>query len=537
MRHENARVLILSYVHSSWVFFALALVAYGAVLIGSAIPDTLGAVVSGGATAALGAALATYTGMRVRAVPVRLGGRAASARRAYLTLALAAVGVLYLAIVAGALNTSAGTLWTCQTWPGCDMSGNGAWLALAHRGLAGVATLLIMALAIQTWRIRHERALRIAVVAALGLMMMQNVAGLIQVLLAQSGESLPVSVARLIHVGLSTTAWGALVILATLALRRPFPSVVAATAPSASTGVRPGVTDTVLLESKPSLLKDYISLTKPGVISLLILTTITSMYITPSGIPEWSLVLWTAIGGWLMASGSHSINCYLDKDIDINMGRTSRRPIPSGRIPAWHALVLGIALGAIAFVILAMFVNVLAALLALAGFFYYVVIYTIWLKRNSKHNIVIGGGAGAFPPLVGWAAVTGSLSPEALILWLIVFFWTPPHFWALALIRQKDYARAGVPMLPVVDGDAETRRQIVLYTIYMLVLTLLPSLLGMLGWSYLVLAIVFGGLFMHYALKLRRDGTTTTAWTLYKYSLLYLALLFIAMVIDRVAFA
>lgn len=533
MRRENARILALPLIRSSWVFILLALVAYGAVLAGSVVSDATGAAVSSVATAALGLALAMYTGMRTSAAPVRLGARAAAARRSYLTLAFTAVGALYLAVVAGALNTSAGTLWTCQTWPGCDASGSGAWLALAHRGLAGGATILIAALAVQTWRVRHERALRLAVSWALGLMLAQNIVGLVQVLLAQAGETLPVSVARLTHLGLSATAWGALVVLATLALRRPFPAVGAAP----TTVARPGMTDTALLEGKPSLLKDYISLTKPGVISLLILTTITSMYITPAGVPELALVIWTTIGGWLMASGSHSINCYLDKDIDINMGRTSRRPIPSGRIPAWHALALGVALGVIAFAILAVFVNMLAALLALAGFLYYVFIYTIWLKRTSKHNIVIGGGAGAFPPLVGWAAATGSLAPEALLLWLIVFFWTPPHFWALALIREKDYARAGVPMLPVVDGDVETRRQIVLYTIYMLALTALPPLLGMLGWSYLLLAAVFGGLFLHYAMKLRRDGTTTTAWALYKYSLLYLALLFVAMVVDRTVFA
>lgn len=537
MRRENARILALPLVRSSWVFIVLALVAYGAVLAGSVASDATGAAVSSIATAALGLALALYTGMRTSAAPVRLGGRAAAARRAYLTLAFAAIGVLYLALVAGALNTSAGTLWACQTWPGCDGAGNGAWLALAHRGLAGVATLLIAALAVQTWRIRHERALRVMAAWALGLMLAQTIVGLVQVLLAQAGDSLPVSVARLTHLGLSATAWGALVVLATLALRRPFPAVAAAKSPSSATVAHPGITDTTLLAGRPSLLKDYISLTKPGVISLLILTTITSMYITPAGIPELALALWTALGGWLMASGSHAINCYLDKDIDINMGRTSRRPIPSGRIPAWHALALGIALGVIAFAILAIFVNLLAALLALAGFLYYVVIYTIWLKRTSKHNIVIGGGAGAFPPLVGWAAATGALAPEALLLWLIVFFWTPPHFWALALIREKDYARAGVPMLPVVEGDVETRRQIVLYTIYMLALTALPPLLGMLGWFYLLMAVVFGGLFLHYALKLRRDGTTTTAWALYKYSLLYLALLFVAMVVDRMAFA
>lgn len=534
MRRENARVVALPLFRTSWMVIALALVAYGAILAGSIIPTMTGAAVSSMATAVLGGALAMYTSMRTRAAPTRLGGRAAAARRSYLTLAFAAVGMLYLAVVAGALNTSAGTLWTCQTWPGCEASGSGDWPALAHRGLAGVATILIAALAMQTWRIKHERALRVAVACALGLMLMQNIVGLVQVLLAQAGESLPLAVARLTHLGLSATAWGALVVLVTLALRRPFPSVVAA--PSPATVARPGLTDTTLLEGKPSLLKDYVSLTKPGVISLLILTTITSMYITPAGIPEWSLVLWTTIGGWLMASGSHSINCYLDKDIDINMGRTSRRPIPSGRIPAWHALALGVVLGMIAFAILAIFVNMLTALLALAGFFYYVVIYTIWLKRTSKHNIVIGGGAGAFPPLVGWAAVTGSLAPEALILWLIVFFWTPPHFWALALIREKDYARAGVPMLPVVAGDVETRRQIVLYTLSMLAFTALPPLLGMLGWSYLLMASIFGGLFLYYALKLRRDGTTATAWALYKYSLLYLALLFVAMVVDRAVF-
>ncbi len=537
MRRENAQAVALPLFRSSWIFIALALVAYGAILAGGIVPDVTGAAVSGVATAALGAALAVYTGMRAGAAPARLGGRAAAVRRSYLTLAFTAVGVLYLAVVVGALNTSAGTLWTCRTWPGCDASDSGAWLALAHRGLAGAATLLIAALAVQTWRVKHEPALRIAVAWALGLMLLQNIVGMVQALLAQAGESPPVAVARLMHLGLSATAWGALVVLATLALRRPFPSVMPVKSLSSATIARPGMTDTVLLEGRTSLLKDYISLTKPGVISLLILTTITSMYITPAGIPELSLVLWTTIGGWLMASGSHSINCYLDKDIDINMGRTSRRPIPSGRIPAWHALALGIALGVIAFAILAIFVNMLAALLALAGFLYYVFIYTIWLKRTSKHNIVIGGGAGAFPPLVGWAAVTGSLAPEALILWLIVFFWTPPHFWALALIREKDYARAGVPMLPVVAGDVETRRQIVLYTIYMLALTALPTLLEMLGWFYLLAAAIFGGLFLHYALKLRRDGSTATAWTLYKYSLLYLALLFIAMVVDRMVFA
>ncbi|HMO56114.1 MAG TPA: heme o synthase, partial [Roseiflexaceae bacterium] len=347
--------------------------------------------------------------------------------------------------------------------------------------------------------------------------------------LAQIGAALPTEAARLLHLAVGAAAWGTLVVQATLLQRLPYTG----TTPPADAR---GASDRLLLSGRPSLLKDYISLTKPGVISLLIFTTITSMYITPAGVPELSLVFWTTLGGWLMAAGSHALNCYFDKDIDINMGRTSRRPIPSGRIPAWHAAVLGSVLGVIAFAILVLFVNWAAALLALAGLLYYVVIYTIILKRTSINNIVIGGGAGAFPPLVGWAAVTGTVSPAALILWVIIFYWTPPHFWALALIRQKDYARAGVPMLPVVMGDSETKRQIVLYSIMMLALTILPLPFGLLGVPYLLAALALGAIFLYYAVRLMRATEVSAAWGLYKYSLLYLALLFAAMVIDRVAF-
>ena len=259
-------------------------------------------------------------------------------------------------------------------------------------------------------------------------------------------------------------------------------------------------------QSSVVVLKDYISLTKPGVISLLILTTVASMYLTPAGAPSLTLVLWTFVGGWLMASGAHSVNCWADQDIDINMGRTSRRPIPSGRIPAWHALALGIALGVLAFGILVVFVNLAAALLSLAGYLYYVFIYTRWLKRTTPSNIVIGGGAGAFPPLVGWAAATGGLTLPALFLFAIIFYWTPPHFWALALIREKDYARANVPMLPVVAGSAETKRQILLYTILMLALTIMPTPLQMFGIPYLLMAIGLGAIFLRYVIRLLRAG-------------------------------
>jgi protoheme IX farnesyltransferase len=283
--------------------------------------------------------------------------------------------------------------------------------------------------------------------------------------------------------------------------------------------------------------KDYVSLTKPGVISLLILTTITSMYITPAGKPELALVIWTTIGGWLMAAASHAYNCYLDRDIDVLMGRTGRRPIPSGRIPGWHALVLGSVLMITAAVILVVYANWLTAALAFAGLVYYVLIYTMWLKRSSVQNIVIGGGAGAFPPLVGWAAATGSLTLPSLFLFAIIFYWTPPHFWALAIIRSKDYARAGIPMLPVIAGDNETRWHIVLYTMLMFVVTIMPTPLQMLGMAYLVMASVLGVIFSYYAINLYRQGTTASAWGLYRFSLLYLALLFGAMVVDRAYFS
>jgi heme o synthase len=261
------------------------------------------------------------------------------------------------------------------------------------------------------------------------------------------------------------------------------------------------------------------------------------MFITPAGPPRAALVFWTFLGGWLMTSGAHSINCYLDRDIDLLMGRTGRRPLPSKRIPAAHALIQGLALGTIAFVLLGVFVNWLAAALALAGLLYYVFIYTLWLKRSSASNIVIGGGAGAFPPLVGWAAATGSLTLPSLFLFAIIFYWTPPHFWALALIREQDYARAGVPMLPVVAGDAETKRQILLYTLLMFMLTLMLTPLQIMGLPYLIMALALGGLFLRYVWRLRREGSTGAAWGLYRFSLLYLALLFVAMVVDRTLFA
>jgi protoheme IX farnesyltransferase len=287
---------------------------------------------------------------------------------------------------------------------------------------------------------------------------------------------------------------------------------------------------------QPSLSRDLVALTKPRIISLLLVTTAMPMY--AAGRPSWLTVLLVMIGGYLMAGGANAVNMYLDRDIDDVMARTRLRPIPSGRLTPMQVLSFGVACATLATWLLAQYVNVLTAGLALAGFYFYVFIYTRWLKRSSPQNIVIGGAAGAFPPLVGWAAVTGSLDVTALCLFLIVFYWTPPHFWALALLKQVDYGRARVPMAPLVWGERETMHQMVWYTVILLALTLLPVLYGAFGLIYLLSAMVLGGLLFWGVLRVlfaARRGAPWTgpAWWVYKYSLLYLALLFLAMAVDR----
>jgi protoheme IX farnesyltransferase len=280
-------------------------------------------------------------------------------------------------------------------------------------------------------------------------------------------------------------------------------------------------------------LRDYITLTKPRIISLLLVTTLAPMIIAARGWPDGWTVLWTMIGGYLMAGGANTINMFIDRDIDRHMARTSLRPIPSGRMSPAHVLAYGIALGAAAFALFWTQINPLSAWLALSGLLYYVFIYTRWLKRRSAQNIVIGGAAGAFPPLVGWAAVNGDVSLTAVYLFLIVFFWTPPHFWALALVKQKDYGRVGVPMAPNVWGEAKTMRQMLIYTLVLVPLTIIPVLYGGLGLFYGASAVLLGAWLLRGVIRLLRAASITQpAWSLYRDSLLYLALLFCAMMVD-----
>jgi heme o synthase len=290
---------------------------------------------------------------------------------------------------------------------------------------------------------------------------------------------------------------------------------------------------TAAISQRPAalgVLRDYLTLTKPKVQSLLLFTTVTTMYV--AGDPSLGLVFLTCLGGALSAGGAGAINHAVDRDIDRTMARTASRPVAAGRISPGAAIAFGAALSCASFLLLALTVNPLAATLSLSGFFGYVFVYTLWLKRRTPQNIVIGGAAGAVPPLVAWAAVTGGLDGTALFLFAIVFFWTPPHFWALSLLMKDEYAKAGIPMLPVVRGEDETRRQILLYAILLYAVTQLPFCAGGFGVEYLIASMTLGAAFIYCAVRLLRSADRRWALRTYLFSLAYLALLFLSMAID-----
>ena len=431
-----------------------------------------------------------------------------------LILATAALGFVVILFGAQVANFHAGLL--CLGFPLCNGSALPpepplARLHWVHRALAFVFLVMAGLVAARVGRRTdlEGRSLRRWAALVLGATVAQ-----IGVAAAMVLSLLPGSL-RALHLLVGTLVWVALVVLVYHSNRTG--------APVRSTG-----------ESRPSVLADLVTLTKPRIISLLLVTTVAPMFITPAGLPSAAQIFWVVLGGYLMAGGANAINMWFDRDIDTRMTRTRLRPIPAGRIAPTFGLGFGIALGFFAFAVFWYRVNPLSAWLALAGLLFYVFIYTIWLKRSSPQNIVIGGAAGAFPPLVGWAAMTGRIDLAAIYLFAIVFYWTPPHFWALALIKQADYARAGIPMMPVVRGEARTKYEMLVYTLILLPLTILPVFFGALGPFYAVAAALLGARLLWYCLRLRRETPLTpAAWGMYKYSLLYLALLFAAMGIDR----
>jgi protoheme IX farnesyltransferase len=447
--------------------------------------------------------------LTVLAVEVRWPALAARGRGApWTAVVLAAAVGTFVLLLSGAYVRGADASTACTTWPFCD---DGAFptfgapaVHMAHRWVAAVVGVVLIAACWQAWRHRRDAP-------GLGaLAVFTAVAFVAQVAVGAANPLSGFSAWALgAHPALASLVWCLTVALTAVAWRPALPS--------------------------RELVSDMVALTKPAIMSLLLLTAIGAMFLAARGVPPFSLLAATIIGGAAASGGASALNHYFDRDIDELMRRTRRRPLPAHRVPDEWAVGLGITLNIIAFAVLALFANVLAASLAIAGTLFYIFVYTLWLKRTTVQNIVIGGAAGAIPPLVGWSAVTGSLDLSAWLLFAIVFFWTPAHFWALALLISDDYKRAGVPMLPVVRGEAATTWGIFTYALSLVPLSVLLFLGGGLGALYLVAAVGLGLVFVGWSVRLIRAAAArrrAIARGLYLYSLLYLALLFVAIMVD-----
>ena len=421
----------------------------------------------------------------------------------------------FAVIISGSYVVGRGAGTICASWPLCDggllPTYDLAWLHMAHRLLAGVGGLLAAWAVLLAWQRRGaSAAIGWASAIAGGVLVAQMLAG------AANPWTGFATAARVLHLSLATALWGSFVVLTALAWR---PSTA-----STSGGER----------SFWTVAASYLALTKPKIILLLLVTALGGMFLAAQGAPPLSVALLVMLGGALGAGGANALNHFLDRDIDEQMLRTRRRPLPAGKIPPRHALVFGVLLNVLAFAVLALWVNMLSALLIIGATLFYVLVYTLWLKRSTTQSIVIGGAAGAVPPLVGWAAITGGLDLAPLYLFAIVFFWTPPHFWALSILLRRDYAQARVPMLPVVMGVGETAKSIMLHSLVLVSVSILFFTVQVMGWLYLSGAVSLGALFLFLAWRLFRTESMRAARHLYLYSLLYLTLLFTFVMVDSV---
>jgi protoheme IX farnesyltransferase len=456
--------------------------------------------------------------------------------RKFAQLAISNALLVYILMLFGSYVTGSQAGLACLGWPLCTpaswaVSNHLADINILHRVFAvfvGLVMLWTVISALRRWRVARAQAI-VGLVGGV-LFVCQAIVGGLIVLLKE-----PAFVAGL-HLALATAVWGTLALLAALATNQLRAAPVA---PRFIEGEIEKM-ERAEAEAKKELgvvrqtIANYVDLMKPHVTVLLLGVTAAAMAIAKQGLPPLALVIPTLLGGAMAAGSANCINCYIDRDIDQIMGRTQRRSLPSGRVEPRQALVFGIFLGVASFIVLTLFVNLLSAVLACSAILFYVFVYTLWLKRSTVQNIVIGGAAGAVPVLVGWAAVTNSLSLPAIWLFAIIFFWTPPHFWALSLLIQKDYEKAGIPMLPVVKGEAETRRQILLYSLLLLALTLVLFAMGTMGYFYLAGAVILGGGLVYLAIRLWCDQSKKWARTLFWYSNMYLAAIFAIMVLDRV---
>jgi protoheme IX farnesyltransferase len=485
--------------------------------------------------------------------PARIGGRGRS-QRFTLLAAFAALAVFAL-LLFGSHVTATGQWYVFPDWPLMNGAlfpplGETTTAHILHRWVAIIVGAIVAAVAIAAWRTQRENraVVRLALAAAV-LFPIQAIIGGLQIVTNLEAWT------QTLHVALGALIWAAntaLVAVSYYSARVATPATDRTGLPGDPAGgptsaehaaERAGASASTARRTRRDSVRAYVALTKPRIIELLLVTTVPAMVLATREVPgiqlgHWGwLTLWTLVGGTLAAGSANAINCYLDRDIDELMVRTRRRPLPAHQVDPERAVVFGLVLGLVSFVVLAWFVNLLSAFLALLAIAFYVVVYTILMKRTTPQNIVIGGAAGALPPVIGWAAVTGHVGVPALLLFAIVFYWTPPHFWALSLRIRKDYAAAGVPMLPVVRGIPETTRQIGLYTILMVAISLVLWAVARMGWVYLGASVVLGAIFLRQAYALWRQGASEEASTvgairLYKYSISYLTLLFAAVAVD-----
>jgi heme o synthase len=490
-------------------FVGLAVVLYwlqailGAITVLLELPDTWVTVHLANAELLL-AVLTVYA--VVLRLPLAGAGLAKPSPFTWLALS-AAVGTFVL-MLSGAYVRGDGATLACSTWPLCDDGiplGGAAAIHMAHRYIAAAVGVVVAYAVAGAWKRRREIPGLGAAAASTGvLFVLQVVVGALNPLSGFSPWPLGA------HPAVATALWCSTVALAVLAWRP----------------VRAEATTT---------LRDLVALTKPAIMSLLLVTALGGMFLAAGGVPPFHLVLATMLGGAFASGGASALNHYFDRDIDERMRRTARRPLPGHRVSPRVAIAVGVILNVLAFAVLALVANLLAATLAIVGTLFYIFVYTLWLKRTTVQNIVIGGAAGAIPPLVGWAAVANNVDLPALYLFAIVFFWTPAHFWALALLIRDDYDRAGIPMLPVVHGDRAAQWGILLYATALVPLSVLLFLTRYVGLVYLFAALILGLVFVGYAVRLLRAAATrqrSVARGVYLYSLLYLALLFVAIMVD-----
>jgi protoheme IX farnesyltransferase len=449
--------------------------------------------------------------------------------------ALVGVAIIFLLILSGAASNAAGVTVACTSWPLCPDGGVDAG-AVSTVSIAGfqltafASAMVALAVGWSAWRRPTDRRIRLLAAGAVGLAIVQGLAGAGAVATGRPEWVGPLALATL------TPLWVLMVAMAVLCGTSSPALAGLSVAGGTETTIRLvggnwGISGFGFSQWRRTI-TDYVALTKPGIMTLLLTTTLGAMLVAEAGLPPFWLVAATLLGGVLAAGGANALNCFVDRDIDAQMTRTRDRASAAGRISPAAVLAFGLTLTVVAVIELWTLVNPLAALLALAGNLFYVLVYTYWLKRRTPQNIVIGGAAGAVPPLVGWAAVTGDLSILAWGLFGVIFLWTPPHFWALALLKQGEYGRVGVPMLPNVAGEAETRKQVLIYTGLLALLCIALTPFG-LGWIYLLGALAVNAVFLVYALRLFLAPSKATARGMFFFSLWYLALVFGAAVVDR----